>query len=119
VYNNLDNFNRAVYLSTIKAQIDIPIEDFVRNRELKLNEFYIKTKNIGELLNTSPYLNGNEPGYYDYILMGKIQFLRVISPITFDNFIVNNPSKSINMWVERMLELFGGYLRYERSVRNI
>ncbi|KXN68920.1 hypothetical protein CONCODRAFT_18705, partial [Conidiobolus coronatus NRRL 28638] len=119
VYNNLDNFNKPKYLSTMETRIDIPIEEFVKNRELKLNEYYKRTKNIGELLNTSLYLNGNEPGYYDYILIGKIQFLRVISPITFENFIVNNPSKSIFMWVERMLGLFGGYLKYERNIRDI
>jgi hypothetical protein len=118
LYNVINEADKPYFLESRPKLLGMSIEEYTKDLDGSLKLYHEKTLNIGEILENYPFLNGNEPEYYDYLLAGRIQYNRLISPQAYEKLIVNHPKKSILVWFEKMLDLFDGYLRNANSVKN-
>jgi glutathione S-transferase len=118
LYHAIDKADKPYFLESRPLLLGTSIEEFTKDLDGNLKLYHEKTLNLGDLFDKSDYLNGNEPGFYDYLLAGRIQYIRLISPNSYEKLIVNHPKKSILNWFERMLNLFDGYMRNANGVKN-
>ncbi|KXN68919.1 hypothetical protein CONCODRAFT_18704 [Conidiobolus coronatus NRRL 28638] len=118
LYHAIDEADKPYFLESRPLLLGTSIEEFTKDLEGNLKLYHEKTLDLGDLLDKSDYLNGTEAGFYDYLLAGRIQYIRLISPDSYSKLIVNHPKKSILSWFERMLNLFDGYMRNANGVKN-
>ena len=86
------------------------LEELAAQRENDVVEFRRALDPIRATLRGQPYLCGPEPAYADYILFSVFQWARIVSA-----FELLKEDDLIAAWRERMLDLFGGLARHERT----
>jgi hypothetical protein len=118
LYNATNEADKPYFLESRPKLLGMSIEEFTKDLDGNLKLYHEKTLDIGDLFDKSDYLNGNEPGFYDYLLAARIQYIKLISPSSYKKLIVNHPKKSILSWFERMQDLFNGYMRNANGMKN-
>jgi Glutathione S-transferase len=86
------------------------LEDLSAGREQAVQAFRRKLQPVRKALETRNFLGGAAPTYADYVLFGLLQWARVISPAE-----VLEDGDAVAAWFERVLDLYDGVGRKERS----
>jgi glutathione S-transferase len=94
----------------IESAMKKTLEDLSAGREQKVQAFRRKLQPVRKALETRNFLGGAAPAYADYVLFGLLQWARVISPAE-----VLEDGDAVAAWFERVLDLYDGVGRKERS----
>jgi glutathione S-transferase len=94
----------------IESAMKKTLEDLSAGREQAVQAFRRKLQPVRKALETRNFLGGAAPAYADYVLFGLLQWARVISPAK-----VLEDSDAVGAWFERVLDLYDGVGRKERS----
>jgi glutathione S-transferase len=94
----------------IESAMKKTLEDLSAGREQAVQAFRRKLQPVRKALETRNFLGGAAPTYADYILFGLLQWARVISPAE-----VLEDGDAVAAWFERVLDLYDGVGRKERS----
>ena len=86
------------------------LEDLYAERGKSLDQFRKRLTPVRRILAASPFVCGEQPAYADYILFGILQWARVVVAER-----VLEDEDVVAAWFERMLDLYGGAGRKERS----
>jgi glutathione S-transferase len=101
----------AVHLrGQIESALKKSLEELTAEREKALSTFRRKLQPVRKSLEKKNYLGDSAPTYADYILFGLLQWSRVTSRSQ-----VLEGGDAIAAWFERMLDLYDGVGRSERS----
>jgi glutathione S-transferase len=110
VLDCVDDADGAHLRRQIESAMKTSLEELSAGREKALHAFRHKLQPIRKALETKEFLGGTAPTYADYILFGLLQWARVISPAK-----VLDDGDVVTAWFERMLDLYDGFGRKERS----
>ena len=94
----------------IESAMKKTLEDLSAGREQAVQAFRRKLQPVRKALETRNFLGGAAPAYADYVLFGLLQWARVISPAE-----VLEDGDAVATWFERVLDLYDGVGRKERS----
>ena len=94
----------------IESAMKRSLEELSAGREQAVQAFRRKLQPVRKALETRDYLGGAAPTYADYILFGLLQWARVVSPTK-----VLEDGDVVAVWFERVLDLYDGVGRKERS----
>lgn len=94
----------------IESAMKKTLEDLSAGREQAVQAFRRKLQPVRKALETRNFLGGAAPAYADYVLFGLLQWARVISPAE-----VLEDGDAVAAWFERVLDLYDGVGRKERS----
>jgi glutathione S-transferase len=94
----------------IESAMKKTLEDLSAGREQAVQAFRRKLQPVRKALETRNFLGGAAPAYADYVLFGLLQWARVISPAK-----VLEDDDAVAAWFERVLDLYDGVGRKERS----
>jgi glutathione S-transferase len=94
----------------IESAMKKTLEDLSAGREQAVQAFRRKLQPVRKALETRNFLGGAAPAYADYVLFGLLQWARVISPAE-----VLEDGDAVAAWFERVLDLYDGVGRRERS----
>ena len=94
----------------IESAMKKTLEDLSAGREQAVQAFRRKLQPVRKALETRNFLGGAAPTYADYVLFGLLQWARVISPAK-----VLEDDDAVAAWFERVLDLYDGVGRKERS----
>jgi len=94
----------------IESAMKKTLEDLSAGREQAVQAFRRKLQPVRKALETRNFLGGAAPTYADYVLFGLLQWARVISPAK-----VLEDGDAVAAWFERVLDLYDGVGRKERS----
>ncbi len=94
----------------IESAMKRSLEELSAGREQAVQAFRRKLQPVRKALETRDYLGGAAPTYADYILFGLLQWARVVSPTK-----VLEDGDVVAAWFERVLDLYDGVGRKERS----
>jgi glutathione S-transferase len=97
---------RAQIESTLKKSL----EELAGERDKALPAFRRKLQPVRKALESRRFLGGEAPAYADHILFGLLQWARVTSHAQ-----VLEPGDAVAAWFERVLDLYDGAGRKERS----
>lgn len=86
------------------------LEDLSAGRDQAVQAFRRKLQPVRKALETKDFLGGAAPTYADYIVFGLLQWARVISSTK-----VLEDGDVVAAWFARMLDLYDGVGRQERS----
>ncbi|KXN68912.1 hypothetical protein CONCODRAFT_86223 [Conidiobolus coronatus NRRL 28638] len=110
VYKVFDKDSAKYFKQTREQIFNLPWDQIPGDRQTNNDVYYNETKPINDYLVNSKFLDGDKPAFHDYALIGRIQTLKVISPRTYTELIVNNPGESFVNWVNSMEGLFDNFL---------
>jgi glutathione S-transferase len=110
VLDCVDEADGAHLRRQIESAIKKSLEELSAGREQALHAFRRKLQPIRKALEIEDFLGGAAPTYADYILFGLLQWARVVSPAK-----VLDDGDVVAAWFERMLDLYDGVGRKERS----
>lgn len=113
---HMDEASKAYFIENRMAMLKITLEDLDGNREEHIASYFNNLKPLIEHLNKNKFIDGEKPLIHDYVLISNIQFLNTASPRTYQELIKNNPSEEFKNWVDRMENLFDGYLKSRKTV---
>ena len=94
----------------IESAMKKTLEDLSAGREQAVQAFRRKLQPVRKALETRNFLGGAAPTYADYVLFGLLQWARFISPAE-----VLEDGDAVAAWFERVLDLYDGVGRKERS----
>jgi glutathione S-transferase len=94
----------------IESAMKKTLEDLSAGREQAVQAFRRKLQPVRKALETRNFLGGAAPTYADYVLFGLMQWARVISRAE-----VLEDGDAVAAWFERVLDLYDGVGRKERS----
>ena len=94
----------------IESAMKRSLEELSAGREQAVQAFRRKLQPVRKALETRNFLGGAAPAYADYVLFGLLQWARVISPAK-----VLEDDDAVAAWFERVLDLYDGVGRKERS----
>jgi glutathione S-transferase len=94
----------------IESAMKKSLEELSAGRQQAVQAFRRKLQPVRKALETRDYLGGAAPTYADYILFGLLQWARVVSPAK-----VLEDGDVVAAWFERVLDLYDGVERKERS----
>jgi len=94
----------------IESAMKKTLEDLSAGREQAVQAFRRKLQPVRKARETRNFLGGAAPTYADYVLFGLLQWARVISPAE-----VLEDGDAVAAWFERVLDLYDGVGRKERS----
>jgi glutathione S-transferase len=86
------------------------LEDLYRERAKSLEQFRRRLSGVRKVLEQARCFGGETPSYADYILFSVLQWARIVSREQ-----VLEASDPVAAWFERMLDLYDGTGRRERS----
>lgn len=86
------------------------LEELYEEREKALLQLGKKLAPARKMLARAPFLGGAKPAYADYVLFGTFQWARVVSDTQ-----VLAPDDILSAWFARLLDLYAGVGRKERS----
>ena len=110
VLDCVDEADGAHLRRQIESAMKKSLEELSAGREQAVQAFRRKLQPARKSLETKDFLGGTAPTYADYILFGLLQWARVISPAK-----VLEDADVTAAWFERMLDLYDGVGRKERS----
>jgi glutathione S-transferase len=110
VLDCVDEADGAHLRRQIESAMKTSLEELSAGREQALHAFRRKLQPIRKALEAKDFLGGAAPAYADYILFGILQWARVISPAK-----VLDDGDVVTAWFERILDLYDGVGRKERS----
>jgi glutathione S-transferase len=67
-------------------------------------------------LEAQDFFDGDKPAINDYTIASNIQNLKTIAPSAYKLAIENHPNPALLKWVNRVGELFGGYLKDRKTL---
>ena len=94
----------------IEGAMKQSLEDLSVGREQAMTAFRRKLQPVRKALEANDFLGGAAPTYADYVLFGPLQWARVVSPAK-----VLEDGDVVAAWFDRMLDLYDGEGRRERS----
>lgn len=106
VFEHIDAKDKAYFRETREQKLGQPLEEFKDVKQSQIDNFRTILSPLRETLNQQPFLAGEKPNFADYIIFARFQFSRSISPIK-----ILETNDSVNMWREKMLNLFNGLAR--------
>lgn len=110
VLDIVDEGDAAHMRSTMEKAFRKTLEEMAAQRDTDVIEFRRMLDPIRATLRGQHYLCGDEPAYADYILFSVFQWARLVSP-----FELLKDEDLVAAWRERMLDVFGGMARQQRS----
>lgn len=99
------HLHRQIETATKKS-----LEELSAGRDQAVQSFRRKLQPVRKALETKDFLGGAAPTYADYIVFGLLQWARIISSTR-----VLEDDDVIATWFERILDLYDGVGRQERS----
>ncbi|NET27917.1 MAG: glutathione S-transferase family protein [Okeania sp. SIO1I7] len=106
VFEHIDAKDKAYFRETREQKLGKPLEEFKEVKQSQIEHFRTILSPLRETLNQQPFLAGQKPNFADYIIFARFQFARSISPIKLLEI-----NDSVNMWREKMLDLFNSLAR--------
>ncbi|KAI9294861.1 hypothetical protein K502DRAFT_316443 [Neoconidiobolus thromboides FSU 785] len=94
-----------------KDLFDIGIKMFSRPIEGLYVDFERLLKPLILMLKDTPFFEGTEPTYSDYIVFSLLQSIRVLTPVHFEVCVQNIEDKTLINWFEKLSNLFDGYAK--------
>jgi glutathione S-transferase len=94
----------------IESAMKASLEELYAGREKAMLGFRRKLQPVRKALETNDFLGGATATYADHILFGILQWARVVSPVK-----TLEETDMVAAWFERMLDLYDGVGRKERS----
>ena len=110
VVDCVDGPDAAHLRNQIEGAFKKSLEQLSAERERALPAFRRKLQPARKALEQKKFFGGAEPTYADYILFGVLQWARVTSLEK-----VLEPDDALTDWFERVLDLYQGVARSERS----
>ncbi|MEB3211567.1 MAG: glutathione S-transferase family protein [Leptolyngbyaceae bacterium] len=108
IFKNIHEKDREYFRSTREAKLGKTLEEFAdRDQAEALEAFRKALTPLRNTLQDTPYLAGDRPAFADYILLGRFQIARCMSPV-----ILLEADDPIYGWRDRMLDAFGGLARH-------
>ena len=105
--------DREHFRITREARLGKTLEEVQANRLTEAAAANDLMAPLRLVLETQPFLSGDEPSYGDHILGGTFQWLRSSSP-----FALLSADDPLHGWRERMLDLYGGLARKAVAYSN-
>lgn len=106
VHRHLDEKDKAYFRTSRELMIGQTLEDFASADATTLDALRAELSPVRRMLDTQPYLCGDQPAFADYVVFAQFQWARSISPTP----ILSNDDP-IYHWRERLLDAFDGYAR--------
>lgn len=106
IHDLQDAENAAYFRETREARLGTSLEAVHAARVDSLEGFRSSLDPLRERLKEGEFLSGDRPEWFDYCVFGTFQWARIAS--SFEVLAVDD---SLNVWRERMLDLFDGYAR--------
>ena len=103
IYNSARDADKAYFRDNREGRFGKKLEDIPSAREERLEEFRKSLEPLRSMLNYQPFIGGETPLFFDYIVFGAFQFARVLSP-----FRILDADDPINDWFVRCLKLHDG-----------
>jgi glutathione S-transferase len=110
VLDCVDEADGAHLRRQIESATKKSLEELAAGREQAVQALRRKLQPVRKALETPDFLGGAAPTYADYILFGLLQWARVVSPAK-----VLDDGDVVATWFERMLDLYDGVGRKQRS----
>jgi glutathione S-transferase len=92
------------------------MEEFAGNQELAIKEYIKKIGELAKVLEARDFFDGDKPAINDYTIASNIQNLKTIAPAAYKLAIENHPNPALLKWVNRVSELFDGYLKNRKTL---
>lgn len=102
VYNQIDDADRAYFVETREKRFGMSLDALHAARDGQLPAARAAFGPARIVLADRPFFCGDAPGYADYILMGNLQWFRIIS-----DYRLFEPDDPILAWRGRMFERLG------------
>ena len=103
IADQLTDEERGYLRRTREERFGTTLEQFVADREQRLDGFRQSLAPLRMTLQAQPFFGGEGPLYPDYIFLGCFQWVRCIS-----DFKVLATDDPVALWRERMLSLYDG-----------
>jgi glutathione S-transferase len=116
VYHSLDPSSQKVYRVSKELEVGTTLEEFSSNPKQNIKQFHEASKTLDELLTNSNYLQGDNPGFFDYRIFGVLQCVRSIKKEYYNALVNENPYVKVAEWTEKMDNLFDGYLKNRKTL---
>lgn len=103
IHKSLAPVDQAYFRESRERRYGRPLEQVCADREAMRGAFVKSLEPIRSLLSYQPFIGGAAPLFADHIVIGALQWARVISPLRLlaDDDVVA-------AWFERCLDLYGG-----------
>lgn len=107
IFQNIHDKDKDYFRTSREAALGKTLEEFAdRDHDEALQAFRKALNPLRNTLKDTPFLGGDRPAFADYILLGRFQIARCMSPV-----ILLESDDSIYGWRERMLDAFDGFAR--------
>lgn len=106
VVKHLDPRDVDYFRLTREKRFGMTLEEFCAHREKRVGGFRQSLEPLRQTLSAQPFLGGDAPQHFDYIVFGGFQWARSISP-----FALLGADDPIAAWRTRMLDAFDGLAR--------
>lgn len=103
ICRHLDPADQAYFRETRERRFGMPLEEVQADREERLPAFRASLSPLRASLRERLFLDGDAPGYADYIVFGSFQWARSVC-----DFPLLERSDPTYDWLQRMLGLFDG-----------
>lgn len=110
VLDCVDDADGAHLRRQLESAMKKSLEELSAGRDQAMQAFRRKLQPVRKALESKDFLGGGAPTYADYIVFGLLQWARVISSTK-----VLEDGDVVAAWLERMLDLYDGVGRKERS----
>ena len=103
IYAHVIERDRDYFRTSREKAFGMPLEQVSAGRDDKVLAFRQLLEPLRAVLQSQPYLAGQQPAYADYIVLGAFQWARCISP--FKLLVDDDP---VAAWRSRMMAACGG-----------
>jgi glutathione S-transferase len=106
LYGQLHEKDRAYFRESREKRFGKTLEQHGGDPASAVAELRDALEPVRPVVAENDFVDGNGPGFADYILFGVFQWARSVSPVQ-----LLEPGDPLYAWRGRMLELWGGYAR--------
>ncbi|KXN68935.1 hypothetical protein CONCODRAFT_8740 [Conidiobolus coronatus NRRL 28638] len=113
---NYDEINQKRWREVREKILGQKMEEFAGNQELAVKEYIQNIGDLAKVLETRDFLDGEKPAINDYTIISNVQNLKTIAPEVYKKVIENHPNPALLKWVNRVSDLFDGYLKNRKTL---
>ncbi|MEL6223583.1 MAG: glutathione S-transferase family protein [Cyanobacteria bacterium J06627_8] len=108
LHRNIHDNDKDYFRSSREAKLGMSLEEFAdRDQTVAVEAFRKALTPLRNTLKDTPYLSGDRPAFADYIILGRFQVARCMSPV-----VLLEADDPIYAWRDRMLDAFDGFARH-------